>query len=121
MSQTEHIKIDEQLSLEGKKNTQGKRELKNEMIKFHEDGAIITVKRLRYIPGFKPINGPITLQFSEQTFLCPPLGECYGFPWERWPSRGLAPINKSLSANQATAVSSVMSSTFPQPLGERGQ
>lgn len=105
MSQPEHIKIDEQPCLEGKKYPKEKRTKKWDD-KIPWKWSHYTLKRLRYVPGFKPINGPITLKFSEQTFTHPPLGECCGLPWERWPSmEGLAPINKSLSANQPTTVS----------------
>ena len=105
MIQPEHIKIDEQLRLEGKKYPKEKRTQKWDD-KMPWKWSHYTVKRLRYVPGFKPISGPITLKFSEQTFTHPPLGECCGLPWGRWPSiEGLAPINKSLSANQPTTVS----------------
>ena len=99
MRETEHVKINEQLSLEGK-NTQRKRELKNEMIKWQENGSIVLWGDLRYIPDLKPINGPTTREFREQAFTSRPLGGCRRLPLESWPSReGLAPINTPLGAS----------------------
>lgn len=104
MRETEHAKIDEQSTPEGKKylkekNSEMRRQNGKKMVPLH----FKETRQMSLILSL--VEGSITLEFNEQVFISQPIGSA-PLSESRPIREGLTPINMPLSSSQSMTVSS---------------